>query len=134
MVVTHFFNKATKEPFMNHMFIRIILDLYPWAAIILCAYAIILGGIALFGLVINLFKTVFGHDDFRFYYWAKVAIAAVVAFAYYYLYGYKGFNYDYFIYNQPKSAILFIVWLFLPISLLTASDYFLLSGKAKEKK
>ncbi|HXL72147.1 MAG TPA: hypothetical protein VN963_00860 [bacterium] len=119
---------------MNHLFIRTILDLYPWAAIVLCAYAIILGGVALFGLVINLFKTVFGHDDFRFSYWAKVAIAAAVACAYYFLYGYKGFNYNFFIYDEPKSAILFIVWLFLPISLLTGSDYFLLSEKAREKK
>lgn len=119
---------------MNNAMIKIILDLYPWAAILLCAYAVVLGGIALFGFVINLVKTIFGKDTFRWFYVAKLAISAAVAYGYYYLYSYKGFNMDFIKADPPKSTIIMVVCLCLPIALLTASDYFLLSGTAPKKK
>ncbi len=119
---------------MSHALISGLLTIFKWGSILLCAYAIILACISLFGMMVNLAKSVSGHDKFRLYYLAKTLLGAGVAYLYYYFYYYKGFTVAFFENDTPKAVIILIVCLFLPIALLQASGYLLLIGAPNKKK
>ncbi|HEY5039563.1 MAG TPA: hypothetical protein VIJ93_10870 [bacterium] len=113
---------------MNHSLVAVLLEIFKWASILLCAYSLILGGIALFGFVFNLIKFLFRKDKFfRYFYLVKLLLSALVAYAYYFLYRYKGFSVSVFNADPPKTTILLIVCLSLPVGLLMAIDHFLLN-------
>ena len=118
---------------MNSSLIAVFLMILKWGSILLCAYALILGCLSLFGLLVNVVKGISGKDQFRFYYWAKVALAAAVAYGYYFLYQYKGFTPSFIKSDTPKAVIIILVCLCVPIGVLQASDYLFLTGSTKKK-
>lgn len=112
---------------MNRALAGILMDVHKWACILLCAYALILGGISLFGLAFNLLRFLSRKAKaFSFYYLLKTLMAATVAGAYYFLTQYRGFNAAFLAAETPKAVILMIVSLCLPMGLLMAIDHFLL--------
>jgi hypothetical protein len=88
-----------------------------------------MGGISFFGLVFNVIKYLFKKDKFfRYFYLVKFLLAGGVAYIYYYLYDHKLFTAASFgTADAPKTTIMLLVCLCLPIGLLMAIDHFLLN-------
>ncbi len=119
---------------MNHTIAILIEIVMKWGSIILCASAAVLGCVAIFGALINLFKSISGNDSFRIYYIAKTLLAAAVAYGYYFLYNYRGFNESFMMRDTPKSIVIMAVCLFAPIAILQAAPYLFLMGSAKKSQ
>lgn len=113
---------------MNHSMVALIFQIYKWACVLLGAYALVLGGIALFGLIFNTIKFLFKKSKFfQYFYLVKFLMAGAVAYGYYFFYSYKGLTISAFLANLPLYTVILIVTLALPIGLLMSIDHFLLN-------
>lgn len=98
------------------------LSYYPLACVLLCGYAVVLGGISFFKGLANLLKTLFANDRFHFYYFVKFIIAGAVVCRYYSLYDNKDSTLPLILADPAQASLAMVFSLCLPLTLLMAAD------------
>jgi len=101
------------------------LSYYPLACILLCGYAVVLGGISFFKGLADLLKALFGNDRFYFNYFVKFLIAGAVVCRYYSLYDDKNSTLPLILADPAQASFAMAFSLFLPLALLMTADFIL---------
>ncbi len=101
------------------------LSYYPLACVLLCGYAVVLGGISFLKGLANLFNYYLGNDRFRLNYFVKFIISGAVVCRYYSLYCDKDSTLPLILADPAQASLAMIFSLCLPLAILMAADFIL---------